>query len=598
MFDFFKKNEILDEYSFVYPAKREYVGEVKQKITEICKQHDFIYKDLNNLLIVLDEACSNIIRHAYKDSEGDMQFEIAVRQRGMYITVIDKGKTFNWKHFRTPNLNHYVDIGKKGGLGLWIIRKLTNKSSYKRTDRGNELHLVKFHSKQSAIERITKLVTSAKSVREQFVLFMTLFVLALMGGLYVFFIIQQQGSLRDKFLLYNTEIVKSIAETGKARIIKKNYLYIIKLLKEIKNNNENIDEIFIISPDRKIIAHNDASFLYREYVQHGNVLDEKNIDETMVLQYGDRYELVEPVFFKGREIGEVHLTIGKKAMNEVMSSRNVNFLIVGPLVFAIAAIGIYLLLGLIIRPIQALRAGVLAIGEGKLDHRIELDGEDEFSQIANAFNDMAIKFKGAQESLIEQERMQKEIQVAKEIQHTLLPKVVPETEGFDIASLYCSAKEVGGDYYDIMKVGRNLIGVIVADVSDKGVPAALIMTIMRTVMRLTAIQNKSAKSVMTKVNDYVKADMKKGMFVTAFYLVMDSFTRRINFVSAGHDPLILFRAKEDKVYYIKPKGFPLGISLPDEGLFKKVMVEDRCIYGRYYRSHERKKGTVRRKTVC
>ncbi|HRU40009.1 MAG TPA: SpoIIE family protein phosphatase, partial [Candidatus Goldiibacteriota bacterium] len=346
-------------------------------------------------------------------------------------------------------------------------------------------------------------------------------------------------------------------------------------LKEIKANNENIDSVFLLNPEGRVIAHNNSSFLYEEYEARGVVKEQRYVNGTMILQYPGRYELVEPVNFKGTDIGEVRLLITAKGMSRVMAAKQVNLLLVGLVVFAIAILGVYWLLGLITKPMEVLREGVMAIGDGRLEHRIEIDGEDEFSQIAKAFNDMAGKFKGAQESLIEQEKIQKEIAVAKEIQHTLLPKEMPETEGFDIASLYRSAKEVGGDYYDIMKVGQNLIGVVVADVSGKGVPGSLVMTITRTVMRLTAIQNKSAKSVLTKVNNFVKEDMKKGMFVTAFYLVLDSVTREINFASAGHDPLILYRAKEDKCYYVKPKGFPLGISLPEEDLFRKVMVEER-----------------------
>src|SRR5208337_4008387 len=77
-----------------------------------------------------------------------------------------------------------------------------------------------------------------------------------------------------------------------------------------------------------------------------------------------------------------------------------------------------------------------------------------------------------------------------------------------------------------------------------------------------------------KVNNFVKEDMKKGMFVTAFYAILDSVSRKIVFSSAGHDPMILYRAKEDKVYYIKLKGFPLGINLPDDDLFRKIMSEE------------------------
>ncbi len=572
---FFRKEKEVEKESFTYPASINSIPEIKQKITDICKRNGFSYRDLNNIIIVIDEACSNIIKHAYKDMPpGDISVEIKVTNRGIYITLIDKGRSFDWNKFKTPDLNYYVSIGKKGGLGVWIIRKLTDKSSYRVTPRGNELTLVKYHSALTITERILRFATRTKSIREKFVFATTTFIIILFFGIYIYFVFNQRETLKEKFIMYNTDIVKSIAQSSKERIIRANYLSLIKIFKEIKKNNENIDSIMLLNSEDRIIAHDNAQYLYTEFESRGNVEKEYYVNNTLVLKYKDRYELVEPVIFQNNELGEVRLIISQKNIDRVMASKQINIIIVSLFIFILVAIGIYYLLGLIIKPIQVLHEGVLKIGEGKLDHRIEIEGEDEFSQIAKAFNDMAVKFKGAQESLIEQERIQKEIQVAKEIQHTLLPKVVPEAEGFDIASLYRSAKEVGGDYYDIIKVGPNLIGVIVADVSGKGVPASLVMTITRTVVRLISIQNKSAKSVLTKVNNFVKEDMKKGMFVTCFYLVLDSITRRINFASAGHDPLILFRAKENKVYYIKPKGFPLGISLNDDSLFKNVMVEE------------------------
>jgi serine phosphatase RsbU (regulator of sigma subunit)/anti-sigma regulatory factor (Ser/Thr protein kinase) len=577
----FFSNKLLKEEKFVLPAQKQYVSEIKEKITSLCREYNFNYKDVNNLLIVLDEACSNIIRHAYKDKPegGDITFEIKVMEKGIYITLIDTGRGFNWKNFHTPDLNHYVDIGKKGGLGVWIIRKLTDKSDYKTTERGNELTLVKYHSKKSLLNLVLGMITSSKGIKERFVVATTIFILLLVAGTYFYFIRHEQESLRNKFLAYTGDIARSLSDSSRERIINNNYLSLIQILKEIKSNNENIDEVFVINTEGKIIAHNDAQKLYTDYNRSDrNCVVVPAINGILVMKctYGKsyRYDIAYSIAFQGIDMGEVHVYVTKNGIDRVMAGKAINLIFAIVLIFLISAAGIYMLLGLIITPLQRLREGALAIGEGRLDHRIELEGEDEFSQIANAFNDMANKFKGAQASLVEQEKMQKEIAVAKEIQQTLLPKNIPDTEGFDIAALYRSAKEVGGDYYDVIKVAPRLIGVIVADVSGKGIPGSLVMTITRTVARLVAIKNKSAKSVMVKVNNFVKEDMKKGMFVTAFYLVLNSFTRRINFASAGHDPLILYRAKEEKIYYIKPKGFPLGITLPDEALFKKIMVEE------------------------
>ncbi len=581
-------NPVIEKYEFVLPAKTIYISDVKARITEICKKHGFSYKDMNNMLIVLDEACSNLVRHAYKEKEGDMRFEIEIRKKGMYLKLKDKGTPFDWKNFKTPNLNHYVNIGKKGGLGVWIIRKLTDKSDYYSDADGNTLFLVKYHSKPALINRIMAFITTSKGIKEKFAVATTMFILLLVGGIYFYFYKNEQDVLKEKFLKSARETLVNVARTAKDKLVSKDYLPLIKLLADMKKTNPSYQEIFVIDGETNmVVAHSDPKKMYTEF-------EGKTVSDPAKELYGVSfvkipvnegkgyiYRLEENVKFMNRDVGRAVLIVNEKGFLNAIKSKNSwqAYIIITGIIIAISALGIYLLLGLIIKPLMALKDGVVAIGEGRLDHRIELDGADEFTEIANAFNDMAVKFKGAQEAVIEQEKVQKEIQVAKEIQQTLLPRDEDVNDtvasgGFDIASLYRSAKEVGGDYYDILKVSPGFMGIIVADVSGKGVPGALVMTITRTVVRLISQKNKSSKNVLVKVNNVVKEDMKKGMFVTAFYLVLDSVKRRITFSCAGHDPLLLYRAKEDKVYWIKPKGFPLGISLPDDELFKKIMTEE------------------------
>jgi transposase len=119
------------------------------------------------------------------------------------------------------------------------------------------------------------------------------------------------------------------------------------------------------------------------------------------------------------------------------------------------------------------------------------------------------------------------------------------------------------------------LGIVVADVSGKGVPGSLVMTMIRTAMRLEARNNRSANDVLTRVNTHVTGDMKKNMFVTMFYIILDSRNRSINFASAGHNPMILYRADNRQVYYLNPHGFPLGVDLPEKDQFRKRLALQR-----------------------
>jgi transposase len=165
--------------------------------------------------------------------------------------------------------------------------------------------------------------------------------------------------------------------------------------------------------------------------------------------------------------------------------------------------------------------------------------------------------------------------VAKSIQHSLLPKKLPEMSGFEIGTLYRAAKEVGGDYYDFVKVSEDTWGLAVADVSGKGVPASMVMMMIRTALRLEARGERAAAEVLDRVNRFVTADMKKGMFVTMFYVVLDSRERLLSYASAGHNPMILYRGSTEETFFLKPKGFPVGIDLPDESLFSRSIGVER-----------------------
>src|SRR6267154_548592 len=167
------------------------------------------------------------------------------------------------------------------------------------------------------------------------------------------------------------------------------------------------------------------------------------------------------------------------------------------------------------------------------------------------------------------------MQVAQEIQQSLLPRHVPEIEGYEIGALYRAAKEVGGDYYDFVQVDDRTVGVVVADVSGKGVPGSLVMTMIRTALRMEARGNRSASDVMARMNTFVTEDMKKGMFVTMFYVVLDSVNRVVTYASAGHNPMILYRGESDATYFLKPKGIPVGIDAPDADLFRRTISVER-----------------------
>ena len=158
------------------------------------------------------------------------------------------------------------------------------------------------------------------------------------------------------------------------------------------------------------------------------------------------------------------------------------------------------------------------------------------------------------------ERLDQELRIARLIQQTLLPRELPELPGWEVAAYYRPAREVGGDFYDFVDLPDGKLGLIVADVTDKGIPAALVMATTRSVLRAAAERIISPGEVLQRVNDQLVPDIPDNMFVTCLYSILDPQTRTLQFANAGHG--LLFRRTDEGVTELKATGMPLGL-MPD-----------------------------------
>jgi serine phosphatase RsbU (regulator of sigma subunit)/anti-sigma regulatory factor (Ser/Thr protein kinase) len=157
----------------------------------------------------------------------------------------------------------------------------------------------------------------------------------------------------------------------------------------------------------------------------------------------------------------------------------------------------------------------------------------------------------------ERERMQQELRVAALIQQTLLPKELPQIDGWTIDALYRPAREVGGDFYDFLDLGDGRLGIIVGDVTDKGVPAALVMAICRSMLRSAAQRHHEPGAVLADVNDGLVDEIPPAMFVTCLFLVLDLDTGALTLANAGQN--LPYIRTADGVAELRATGMPLGL---------------------------------------
>jgi sigma-B regulation protein RsbU (phosphoserine phosphatase) len=161
------------------------------------------------------------------------------------------------------------------------------------------------------------------------------------------------------------------------------------------------------------------------------------------------------------------------------------------------------------------------------------------------------------------ERKNTELQIAAEIQRSFLPETIEQVPGFEIAATSIMAKEVGGDFFDVMPfetihLKKGATGVVIADVSGKGVPAALFMALSRIVIRVNALWHKKPTDVIKDANNIISSDSKSGMFVTVFYGVIDWESRTLAYVNAGHNPPLFFRARNREISKLIRTGIAVG----------------------------------------
>jgi serine phosphatase RsbU (regulator of sigma subunit) len=218
-------------------------------------------------------------------------------------------------------------------------------------------------------------------------------------------------------------------------------------------------------------------------------------------------------------------------------------------------------------PVLELDAGALRIGSGDLDHTLEVKTGDEIEQLANTFNKMAADLKNyirnLEETTAEKERFASELRVAHEIQMSFLKKIFPPFPERSDISLYATlepAREVGGDLYDFALLDGNRLVFYIGDVSDKGVPASLVMAMTMTLMKRASQQpGITPAGVLRQVNYALAEDNVNAMFVTLFIGILNLQTGELNFSNAGHNPPLILGADGQCRYLQLPDGLVLGV---------------------------------------
>ncbi|MGA2505460.1 MAG: SpoIIE family protein phosphatase [Anaerolineales bacterium] len=209
-----------------------------------------------------------------------------------------------------------------------------------------------------------------------------------------------------------------------------------------------------------------------------------------------------------------------------------------------------------------------------LSHRLEesenitiLDLKEKNLRLQEAYEEL----KAAQEQIIEKEKLEKELEISRHIQQSILPETLPHAPGYEFGALMIPARAVGGDFYTFFKLGKDRLGIVVGDVSDKGVPAALFMALSYSLIRAEAVRAKSPVEALKKVNQHLLQMNSSSMYVTLVYGILDFNSGEFHFARAAHPT----------PYLLDEKGIPIGGNVSQAqplGLFDDPPIDEQVIH--------------------
>ncbi|MBD3290994.1 SpoIIE family protein phosphatase, partial [candidate division KSB1 bacterium] len=159
----------------------------------------------------------------------------------------------------------------------------------------------------------------------------------------------------------------------------------------------------------------------------------------------------------------------------------------------------------------------------------------------------------------ERERIKKELEIARKVQLSFLPNEVPRYPGIEVSTVCIPANEVGGDYFDFIDLGDDKFGVVIGDVSGKGIPAAFHMTLTKGFLKAQVKESYSPRDVLVKMNELFYENVRRGNFISMIYGVFDLKDQSFTFSRAGHNPVIIRSDQKQKIEQLCPKGIALGL---------------------------------------
>ncbi len=386
-----------------------------------------------------------------------------------------------------------------------------------------------------------------------------------------------------------------VVEDYKLYMIPESFVYFNRNIKDILAKNEDILLIQVVNFEGEIL-YDSQQDTERQYSGAKRWLeDDTTLDQIKAKKMSVRTaEKKQVIYFQKTELPDGTITYNSvnaddKAIKGLGATEKINYLVepadeeysvifgvsygalsariwateLRIIILAIFGVSLGVLLAIVFgstitKPLHILKKGAEILATGDLTHRVEVKTKDEIYDLAQTFNKMAAELQESTKALIYKERVGKELELARQIQKRIIPAKVPQIAGIDLAAGIIPAEEIGGDCYDFLQLNEDEMLFYLGDVTGHGVPSGIVVSIANALLYSYADQA-NLDEILNEVNQVLKAKTMPNMFITMVLMKWLASQNKFTYVSAGHEQIIHYRAKEGQTVLLPAGGLALGM---------------------------------------
>jgi len=380
----------------------------------------------------------------------------------------------------------------------------------------------------------------------------------------------EKAALSDQMMDKAKLSIENITNVAREGILNNDELFLLSVIAKTMENKD-IKYSIILDVNNKVIAHSDIN-------QIGKILNDEftlNAFKSSKLLvspgYNPKnivkiYDLSNPITFTNKRIGTVRIGYSTDSIFETINENRkkslYSSLIITVVMIIIGIIGAIIMASITIKPIKTLAKGANIIGGGNLEYKIQVTTRDEIGLLADEFNRMTGRLLIYQKEMEKKAKVDEQLEIARNIQQDLIPHEGIDIEGISIDGYYRAASEVGGDYYDFIEIDDKTYGLIISDVAGKGVPASLMMIMIRTMFRslINSGIKKPAEAVYL-INRTLVSDISSDRFATIMFGIFNIQDKIFRYTNAGYGPLLLYKKDKNQCILVDAVrgSIPIGV---------------------------------------